>query len=199
MRRAKQAEDRHVSFIEPRVSENCQFQLHLLQHPLAVTATVFVRGYRRLQLAPNPVFTKVSPSAHEADDHASAWEWWRVAAFLLLSPCRCERTRVAHVVPRGLDPAVGALDVRDSELVDTAVAGVCVTPCSRSRDSSLRGKAMRPYPIRKVTTPMPVEGGVAGGALPMSAGSSFHGRRKPNGSACQRRTMAGSRMRQSTQ
>ena len=25
----------------------------------------------------------------------------------------------------------------------------------------------------------------------MSAGSSFHGRRKPNGSACQRRTMAG--------
>jgi hypothetical protein len=34
-------------------------------------------------------------------------------------------------------------------------------------------------------------GGVAGGALPKSAGSSFHGRRKPNGSACQRRTMAG--------
>jgi hypothetical protein len=32
---------------------------------------------------------------------------------------------------------------------------------------------------------------VAGGALPMSAGASFHGRRKPNGSACQRRTMAG--------
>ena len=48
-----------------------------------------------------------------------------------------------------------------------------------------------PYPIKKVTTPVPVEGGVAGGALPMSAGSSFHGRRKPNGSACQRRTMAG--------
>jgi hypothetical protein len=32
---------------------------------------------------------------------------------------------------------------------------------------------------------------VAGGALPMSAGTSPHGRRKPNGSACQRRTMAG--------
>jgi hypothetical protein len=31
---------------------------------------------------------------------------------------------------------------------------------------------------------------VAGGALPMSAGTSFHGRRKPNGSACHRRTMA---------
>ena len=43
----------------------------------------------------------------------------------------------------------------------------------------------------KVTTPVPVEGGVAGGALPMSAGTSFHGRRKPNGSACHRRTMAG--------
>jgi hypothetical protein len=45
--------------------------------------------------------------------------------------------------------------------------------------------------MRKVTTPVPVAGGVAGGALPMSAGSSFHGRRKPNGSACHRRTMAG--------
>jgi hypothetical protein len=45
--------------------------------------------------------------------------------------------------------------------------------------------------MRKVTMPMPVEGGVEGGALPMSTGSSFHGRRNPNGSACQRRTMAG--------
>ena len=49
---------------------------------------------------------------------------------------------------------------------------------------------MRRYPIRKVTTPVPVEGGVVGGALPMRAGSSPHGRRKPKGSACQRRTMA---------
>jgi hypothetical protein len=47
------------------------------------------------------------------------------------------------------------------------------------------------YPIRQVTTPVAVEGGVAGGALAMSAGSSFHGRRKPNGSACHRRIMAG--------
>ena len=45
--------------------------------------------------------------------------------------------------------------------------------------------------MRKVTTPVPVEGGVAGGALSKSAGTSFHGRRKPNGSACHRRTMAG--------
>jgi len=36
-----------------------------------------------------------------------------------------------------------------------------------------------------------VERGVAGGALPMSAGSSFHGRRKPNGSPCHRRIMGG--------
>jgi hypothetical protein len=43
----------------------------------------------------------------------------------------------------------------------------------------------RRYPIRKMTTPAPIEG-VAGGALPMSAGTSFHGRRKPNGSACHR-------------
>jgi hypothetical protein len=55
----------------------------------------------------------------------------------------------------------------------------------------LRQKAIRRYPIRKVTTPVPVEGGVVGGALAMSAGSSFHGRRKPNGSAFQRRIMAG--------
>ena len=61
---------------------------------------------------------------------------------------------------------------------------------SRSRHSLL-SKGHRRYPMRKVTTPVPVEGGVAGGALPMSAGTSFHGRRKPNGSACHRRTMAG--------
>jgi hypothetical protein len=42
-----------------------------------------------------------------------------------------------------------------------------------------------------VTTPVAVEGGVAGGELPMSAGTSFQGRRKPNGSACHRRIMAG--------
>jgi hypothetical protein len=59
-------------------------------------------------------------------------------------------------------------------------------------------KAARSYPIRQRTTPLPVEGGVAGGALPMSAGTSFHGRRKLKGSACQRRTMRGSRMRRST-
>jgi hypothetical protein len=54
-----------------------------------------------------------------------------------------------------------------------------------------RQRASRRYPIRKVTTPVPVEGGAAGGALPMSAGTSFHGRRKPNGSAFHRRIMAG--------
>ena len=43
--------------------------------------------------------------------------------------------------------------------------------------------------MMQTTTPVPVEGGVVGGALPRSAGTSFHGRRKPNGSACQRRTM----------
>jgi K+ transporter len=52
-------------------------------------------------------------------------------------------------------------------------------------------EAIRRYPIRKVTTPVPVEGDVVGGALPMTAGTSFHGRRKPNGSAFHRRIMAG--------
>ena len=45
--------------------------------------------------------------------------------------------------------------------------------------------------MMQTTTPVPVEGGIEGGALPKSAGTSFQGRRKPNGSACQRRTMAG--------
>jgi hypothetical protein len=47
-----------------------------------------------------------------------------IPAFLLFGPCRGERSRVAHVVPGGLDPAVGALDVRDAELVDMAVEGI---------------------------------------------------------------------------
>jgi hypothetical protein len=45
--------------------------------------------------------------------------------------------------------------------------------------------------MMQTTTPVPVEGGVEGGALPKSAGTSFPGRRKPNESACQRRTIAG--------
>ena len=57
---------------------------------------------------------------------------------------------------------------------------------SRSPEASARR-----YPMRKVTTPVAVAGGVAGGALPMSAGTSFQGRRKPNGWACHRRIMAG--------
>jgi hypothetical protein len=59
-------------------------------------------------------------------------------------------------------------------------------------ETHLPGHSTLPhYPIRQTTTPVPVEGGVAGGGLPKSAGSSFHGRRNPNGSACQRRTIAG--------
>jgi len=33
-------------------------------------------------------------------------------------------TRIAHVVPGGLDPAIGALDVREAEVVDMAVEGI---------------------------------------------------------------------------
>jgi len=55
--------------------------------------------------------------------HASACQRWRLAisAFLLLGPCHGERTGVAHMVSGGLDPAVGTLNVRDTELVDMAV------------------------------------------------------------------------------
>jgi hypothetical protein len=52
-----------------------------------------------------------------AADLAGAGERWRLAAFLLLGPRRGERTGIAHVVPGGLDPAVGALDVHKAELV----------------------------------------------------------------------------------
>jgi hypothetical protein len=47
-----------------------------------------------------------------------------VAAFLLLDACHGECARIAHVVPGGLDPAVGTLGVRDAELVDVAVEGI---------------------------------------------------------------------------
>jgi hypothetical protein len=61
----------------------------------------------------------------------------------------------------------------------TPVPMLC-TPASRSPSTATRSDddhwppGRRRYPIIKVTTPVPVEGGVAGGALPMSAGSSFH-------------------------
>ena len=92
-----------------------------------------------------------------------------------------------------LAPALAFLDLEvldsDQDPASITQAGQGMA-CSRSRDSVFGQKAIRRYPIKKVTTPVPVEGGVAGGALPKSAGTSFHGRRKPKGSACQRRTMA---------
>jgi hypothetical protein len=57
-------------------------------------------------------------------DAALAQGRWRLAACLLLGRCSSERAGVAHVVPGGLDPAVGALDVSDAELVDVAVEGI---------------------------------------------------------------------------
>jgi hypothetical protein len=65
--------------------------------------------------------------------------------------------------------------------------------CSSARAAANAPGSPRTFiqPMTQTTTPVPVEGGVAGGPLPKRAGSSFHGRRKPNGSACQRRTMAG--------
>jgi hypothetical protein len=65
-----------------------------------------------------------SRSPHQADDHPSTGERWRLAAFLLFGTYCGEYTRVAHVVPGGRDPAVGTLDVGDAELVDMAVEGI---------------------------------------------------------------------------
>jgi hypothetical protein len=71
----------------------------------------------------DPSRTLASP--HQAHDDVGAGKRWRLAApALLLGSCHGKRTGVAHVVPSGLDPAVGALDVRDAELVDTAVEGI---------------------------------------------------------------------------
>ena len=63
-------------------------------------------------------------SPHQAVDNTSASNRERLPAFLLLGFCHGEGTRAAHVVPGGLDPAVGALDVGDAERVDMAVEGV---------------------------------------------------------------------------
>ena len=61
------------------------------------------------------------------------------------------------------------------------------TAAGRDSSRSWANERRRPNTRRQPTC----NGGVAGGALPMSAGTSFQGRRKPNGSACHRRTMAG--------
>jgi hypothetical protein len=45
--------------------------------------------------------------------------------------------------------------------------------------------------MMQTTTPLPPDRGVAGGALPMAVGTSFHGRTTPNGSAFHRRITAG--------
>ena len=71
-----------------------------------------------------PPISSPTTSPHQTDDQPSAGKRWRLAACLFLGCCHGERTRVAHVVPGGLDPAVGALDVGDPELVDMAAEGI---------------------------------------------------------------------------
>jgi hypothetical protein len=65
-----------------------------------------------------------SRSSHQTDHHPGACKRWRLAAFLLLGRCRRELAGVAHVVPGGRDPAIGALHMRDAELIDVAVKGI---------------------------------------------------------------------------
>jgi hypothetical protein len=62
-------------------------------------------------------------SPHQTDDHTSACKRWRfaVSAFLLFGPARRTR-RGAHVVPRGLDAAVGTLEVQEAGLGNAPAA-----------------------------------------------------------------------------
>jgi hypothetical protein len=114
----------------------------------------------------------------------------------------------------------GTLDMRDPELVDMAVEGIsddahARRPCWTRKSWVVNWIAHSTTRTRSVHALQPItrqlaetkghptlphqegdhagagRGGHAGGALPKSAGTSFHGRRKPNGSACQRRTIAG--------
>jgi hypothetical protein len=47
-----------------------------------------------------------------------------LASFLLLGNARANGPGLLMLIQGGLDPAVGALDVRDAELVDVAVEGI---------------------------------------------------------------------------
>jgi hypothetical protein len=79
-------------------------------------------------------------------------------------------------VPCGRDPTKPhiALGRRASLFVSAGVVAHTRRSCRQTLDSC--------YPIRKVTRPVPVEGGLAGGALPMSAGTSAVRRRtRPGG------------------
>ena len=99
------------------------------------------------------------------------------------------RSEPGELVGRDVLRGAGGLAGDELELVagpDSDHAG----KAARSNDNHWPPGRLH-YPIRKVTTPVAVEGGVAGGGLPRSAGTSFQGRRKPNGSAFHRRIMAG--------
>src|SRR5918996_2216682 len=104
----------------PRCQRTASPPCRMVQPALAVTATTGAHamdGCCPPKHGLQPTFAR-SPSPHEAEDHTAADERRRRAAFLLLGACRCEGTGVAHVVPGGLDPAAGTLDVCDPEFVD---------------------------------------------------------------------------------
>ena len=61
------------------------------------------------------ICTERSRSLHQTDHDTGAGQRRGLAALLLFGTCHGERTGIAHVVPGGLDPAVGALDMRDAE------------------------------------------------------------------------------------
>jgi hypothetical protein len=95
----------------------CTLIIFFTEWPSEVTGPALVSG-------PAATLSKLSPLPHQAGDDTSTCKWRRLAAFLLLGRCRCERTGLAHVVPGGSDPAIGTLHVRDAEFVDLAVEGI---------------------------------------------------------------------------
>jgi hypothetical protein len=87
------------------------------------------------------------PSPHQPNDHPSAGKRWRLTVLLLLGARRGEGTRVAHVVPCGLDPAVQTLEMRDADasmwpLKGSAISGY--VPRDGESPSRLG------FPIRKI-------------------------------------------------
>jgi hypothetical protein len=96
------------------------------------------RRCRPLCVAALRDLNRTPPSPHQADDDTGAGKGRRLTAFLLLCPGHSEGTGVAHVVPGGLDPAIGTLHVRDAELVDAAIEGDrrCVSHAGRCQEDS---------------------------------------------------------------
>jgi hypothetical protein len=95
----------------------CTLIIFFTEWPSEVMGPALVSG-------PAATLSKLSSLPHQAGDDTSICKWRRLAAFLLLGRCHGERAGVAHVVPGGRDPAIGALALRDAGLIDMAVEAI---------------------------------------------------------------------------